>query len=239
MKYVSLLFALMTVLSLIITINSNFYLSVSSLVLSLVANDKQNSSNSESDNGINNKLRFSIYTIELAYAQLNDTSIPNNSINNSMHFYAKAADMPTARSEAAATNIGTTIYVIGGAPGALDIVEIYDVATDTWISSKTDGPSSVAPLPVGVNHGAATSYDGKLYVIGGFLEGRVASEYLFIYDPIENAWSRGADMPTPRAALTANFINGTLYAVTGTNENASALDMWKDTIHLIIHGQQI
>jgi N-acetylneuraminic acid mutarotase len=225
MKYGSLLFAFMTVLSLVITINSNFDLIASSLVLSVIDNDKGDRSNSESDNSINNKLGFSIYSVELAYAQINDTSIPNTSINNSMHFYTNAADMPTARSEAAATNIGARIYVIGGAPGALDIVEIYDVATDTWISSKNDGPSSVAPLPVGVNHAAAASYDGKLYVIGGFLEGRVASGYLFIYDPIENAWSRGADMPTSRAALTANFINGTLYAVGGTNEDASALDI--------------
>ena len=225
MKYGSLLFAFMTVLSLVITINSNFDLIASRLVLSVIDNDKGDRSNSKSDNSINNKLGFSIYSVELAYAQINDTSIPNTSINNSMHFYTNAVDMPTARSEAAATNIGARIYVIGGAPGALDIVEIYDVATDTWISSKNDGPSSVAPLPVGVNHAAAASYDGKLYVIGGFLEGRVASGYLFTYDPIENAWSRGADMPTPRAALTANFINGTLYAVGGTNEDASALDI--------------
>jgi|SRR5215216_1592291 len=33
-------------------------------------------------------------------------------------------------------------------------------------------------------------------------------------------------MPTPRAALTANIIDGTLYAVGGTkNENSSALDV--------------
>jgi N-acetylneuraminic acid mutarotase len=155
-----------------------------------------------------------------------NTDLHNNTNNsNFTSFYTKGPDMPTPRSELAAANIGTRIYVVGGAPGVLDIVEIYDAASATWISSKKDGPSSVAPLPVGVDDAAAASYDGKLYVVGGFVEGQVSSGDLFIYDPIKNAWSHGADMPTPRGGLTANFINGILYAVGGTNENATALDI--------------
>jgi len=72
----------------------------------------------------------------------------------------------------------------------LNIVEIYDAAGARWMSSKKDGPSSVAPLPVGVSHADSASYNGKLYVVGGFLEGRIASAYLFVYDPIENTWTR-------------------------------------------------
>jgi hypothetical protein len=148
----------------------------------------------------------------------------NNNNSNSIPFYTKGPNMPTPRSEAAVANIGTKIYVIGGAPGALNTVEIYDVADATWASSNNEAPSSVAPLPIGLNHASAASYNGKIYTVGGFLEGQIASAYLFIYDPIENIWTRGADMPTPRAALTASFINGTLYAVGGTNEKARALD---------------
>ncbi len=41
------------------------------------------------------------------------------------------------------------------------------------------------------------------------------SNRLFIYDPLTNQWQEGKSMPTARGALTANFINGILYAVGG------------------------
>ena len=37
-----------------------------------------------------------------------------------------------------------------------------------------------------------------------------------IYDPATDSWSRGADMPTPRADLTVNEVEGKLYAIGGT-----------------------
>lgn len=144
--------------------------------------------------------------------------------------YSTGAIMPSPRSEMAAAAIGSKIYVVGGSPGTLDTVEVYDVDSDSWISSEEldeDDPSatdSVAPLPLAVNHAAAAAYDGRLYVVGGYLEGRTPSDKLFIYDPSSDAWTEGADMPTPRAALTANFIDGKLHVTGGTNNQASALD---------------
>ena len=35
----------------------------------------------------------------------------------------------------------------------------------------------------------------------------------FIYDLATNKWQEGKPMPTARDALTAEFINGTLYAI--------------------------
>jgi len=143
--------------------------------------------------------------------------------------FSTGAIMPSPRSEMAAAAIGSKIYVVGGSPGTLDTVEVYDVDSDSWISSEEldeDDPAaidSVAPLPLAVNHAAAASYDGRLYVIGGYLEGRTPSEKLFIYDPTTDAWTEGANMPTPRAALTANFIDGKLHAAGGTNNEANAL----------------
>ena len=42
---------------------------------------------------------------------------------------------------------------------------------------------------------------------------RTPSNRLFIYDPLENQWHEGKQMPTARGALTANFVNGMLYAI--------------------------
>lgn len=143
--------------------------------------------------------------------------------------YSTGAIMPSPRSEMAAAAIGSKIYVVGGSPGTLDTVEVYDVDSDSWISSKEldeedpSGTATIAPLPLAVNHAAAAAYDGRLYVVGGYLEGRAPSEKLFIYDPSTDTWTQGADMPTPRAALTANFIDGKLYVAGGTNNDSNAL----------------
>ena len=45
------------------------------------------------------------------------------------------------------------------------------------------------------------------------------SNKLFVYDPTTNEWTEGANLPTERGALTANFINGILYAVGGVDKS--------------------
>jgi N-acetylneuraminic acid mutarotase len=65
-----------------------------------------------------------------------------------------------------------------------------------------------------------TSYDGKLYVVGGGYS-EALSNKLFIYDPVTNNWTEGANMPTARGALTANFINETLYAIGGIDSSGT------------------
>ena len=78
--------------------------------------------------------------------------------------WSEGAAMPTARSEITATNIGEDIYVIGGVDesgDALDVVEVYSVKNNSW--------KSIAPLPQAVHHSAATSHEGKMYVVGGFI----------------------------------------------------------------------
>lgn len=133
--------------------------------------------------------------------------------------YESHAPIPTPRQEAALVSLDEKIYVIGGfhetKAESIDIVEVYDSKTDTW--------SSVSSLPKKLNHVGAAEYDGKIYVVGGFeytlplITHWRATDYLFIYDPVSDQWTRGADMPTPRGALTAEFIGNTLYAVGGNN----------------------
>jgi N-acetylneuraminic acid mutarotase len=58
-----------------------------------------------------------------------------------------------------------------------------------------------------------------LYVVGGYDNMRKPSNKLFVYDPTNNKWQEGKPMPTVRGALTAAFINGTLYAIGGNSTN--------------------
>src|SRR5688572_18655616 len=128
--------------------------------------------------------------------------------------WSNGTTMPTPRTEITATNIGNDIYVIGGfdkSGNVLDTVEVYNIKNDTW--------KTVAPLPQPLHHTTASNFDGKIYVIGGFptpiASNWMASNKLFIYDPVEDKWSEGQQMPTARGSTAANFVNGTLYVIGG------------------------
>ena len=132
--------------------------------------------------------------------------------------------IPTPRAELAFTTFDEKIYVIGGFDKdekALDVVEVYDTKTNTW--------SALSPLPEPIHHTTAAAYDGKLYVAGGtqdqisnyfgmhLRETTTAKSFFFIYDIETDKWKRGPDLPTPRLALTAQAINGTVYVIGGAN----------------------
>jgi N-acetylneuraminic acid mutarotase len=120
-------------------------------------------------------------------------------------------EMLTNRTEITAAVLDDKIYVIGGADyradGAVDTVEIYDPNINSW----TTGPS----LPFTVDHAPSVVYNGKIYVIGGFLENKITTDKVLIYDPITNEWSEGTPLPEPRAAHVAEVVNGTIYAISG------------------------
>ena len=118
---------------------------------------------------------------------------------------------PNPKMESAYTALGDNIYIISGygetGKRNKNTVEVYNTQTDSW--------SIAAPVPVNLNHAAAASHNGKIYLVGGYLDEKVPSNKLFVYDPSSNQWTEGSTMPTARAALTAQFVNGILYAVGG------------------------
>lgn len=117
--------------------------------------------------------------------------------------------MRHARTEAAYAFDGERIFVVGGLGPSLvtvPLVEIYDVKTDTW--------ADAAPLPVAVNHAMAASYDGNVYVAGGYTAvvfGAVNT--FFTYDG--TAWVPLPPMPETRAAAGMVGIDGKLYVIGG------------------------
>lgn len=132
------------------------------------------------------------------------------------------ADATLERTEVAAARVGRFVYVVGGfardGGATTAAVERYDLAGDRW--------DRVADLPVGVNHAAAVSHRGSLYVLGGY---RAASgleaetDALYRYDPGRDRWRKLPSMPTPRGALAAGVVGGRLYAVGGAG-GGRALD---------------
>lgn len=126
--------------------------------------------------------------------------------------WTNGSKMITARSAIAASILEDKIYVVGGQGSKIkkaDIVEIYDIKTNKW--------STGTPLPEPLDHLGMTSYDGKLYVVGGAHKHGYSNK-LLIYDPITNKWTEGKAMPGARTALTVNFVDGKLYAVGGVDD---------------------
>ena len=122
--------------------------------------------------------------------------------------------MPTPRAAAAAAVRGDSIYVAGGREGgdgpcgadALDVVERYDIHSDSW--------STVASLPSPRSDAAAVEHGGRIYVFGGCAGGAFLDD-VFVYDPETDTWSSKTPMPTARASLVAGHLGDKVYAIGG------------------------
>lgn len=136
--------------------------------------------------------------------------------------WRRAAPMPTPRYDiAAATGKDGRIYVLGGTSGtvgdgaalALNTVEAYDPATNTW--------SARAPMPTARYGLAAVSGpDGRIYAIGGCCTaGGAYVSTVEAYDPTSNTWTTAAPLPISLLYLAAaTASNGRIYALGGINE---------------------
>ena len=128
-------------------------------------------------------------------------------------------DQPPARyAFQAALGTDNLLYVAGGqtadmVPTLYDQVSRYDYTTNTW--------SNVAPLPVPLGQGTIGSWDGKIYVAGGFIGGSSVTNALRIYDIASNTWTSGANMPTSPGveAAAGAVVDGKFYVMGGDDFN--------------------
>lgn len=113
-----------------------------------------------------------------------------------------------ARSPFAGGVIGGKFYVMGGSTANTGSrFAVYDPSTNRWT------PKTCLDLN---RPGAATAVlQSKLYVIGGsrYIAARHAWEAVdwnSVYNPITDAWTRRASLPSPRAGIagTKVFVNG-------------------------------
>jgi N-acetylneuraminic acid mutarotase/glucose/arabinose dehydrogenase len=140
------------------------------------------------------------------------------------------APMPQGRNHAAAESDGTKMYVFGGrGPGSGDgndvangfnTVQIYNPATDSWVSSLDPG-STLAPLPEARGGmGTAVYANGEFWVMGGeTVDGPTATangvyDRVDIYNPVTNTWRAGPPMPTARHGIFP-MLDGTRIHVVG------------------------
>lgn len=131
------------------------------------------------------------------------------------------ASMPTPRAGAMAFLLRDGIHVVGGygATGYLGVHEIYNPDTDTW-STSVDLP---AP---GRAYGAAVSYGGKGYVLGGY-DGLLVRAEVYSWYVGASSWLQETTMPTPRYMFGADLLNHEIWTVGGSAANPSdVVERW-------------
>ena len=131
----------------------------------------------------------------------------NEEYNPTTNTWTEKAPMPTPRSGCAVTVCENKIYVIGGqtaigtASGYTNATEVYDPATNTWVTK--------APIPILEAGFSANVVDGKIYLIYGNLTE--------VYDPATDSWTTKAPIPTAAYAYSSAVVDNKIYVITGSD----------------------
>ncbi len=147
--------------------------------------------------------------------------------NPSTNTWTVLAPMKQGLNHSASGTDGSKLYVFGGRDGAnvvangFNTVEIYDPATNTWISSL-DAGSSLKPLPQARGGtGKAAYLNGEFYVMGGETQNGAGatSNHVYdrvdIYNPQTNTWRVGTPMSTARHGIFPVVYGGEIWVAGG------------------------
>ena len=136
------------------------------------------------------------------------------------------APMITPRQEMPNVVLDGRIYLVGGFNefgAATPLVEAYEPATDKWYE--------LASLPLWMHHTAIAAANGKLYVLGGYVnDGFTASDRVFAYDPTTDTWEEKSSMPTARGAHVAVTVGDKIYVIGGEDINGPVGSEYEDAL---------
>lgn len=121
--------------------------------------------------------------------------------------------MPGPRAAHVLVALGDLIYSVGGAGPRGAELWAYDPVEDVW---RTD----LADMPTPREHLTAVALDGLLYAIGGRSDGRNLGT-VEIYDPGEDRWTEGPEMPSARSGLGAGAVAGEIHVAGGEDLQSS------------------
>ena len=145
------------------------------------------------------------------------------------------------------------IWLAGGLTGSSETsakatakTEYYDLASHKWHA----GP----PLPFAVHHAMLVTYQGKVWLIGGFLttssnlEAAASNKVLF-FDPAKNRWVEGPPLHHARAAGAAVVVGNKLVVFGGRTGGKVEAEVkqtevfngksWKDAASIPVPGDHL
>ena len=128
------------------------------------------------------------------------------------------------RHENAFVELGGKYYLLGGR--GFKPVDIFDPLTKSWTQGKQP--------PIELHHFQAVSHEGLIYVIGaltGPYPYEIPVSHIYIYDPLENLWIVGPEIPQHRRRGAAGLVvtDGKFYLVCGIiNGHTSHWVPWLD-----------
>lgn len=124
-------------------------------------------------------------------------------------------EMPEPRTGIETVSVGKNIFVIGGIseenPGGTGQVLVYDTENFSW--------GAIKPIPEKLHHTSAVTYNGDIYIFGGYRGGYPEGEPLnsvWKFNVRQNRWEALLTLPTPRGALSSAVINDRIYVVGGS-----------------------
>jgi N-acetylneuraminic acid mutarotase len=136
-----------------------------------------------------------------------------SSVELAENSWTTKASMPSTASGCKAAILNGKIYVVGvsynyefNPPTREPFLYEYNPATNTWIMKK--------PMPTPRNSFGVATYQNKIYVIGGNLNG-TNTGINEVYDPAADTWETKSPMPTPRQSFEANAVDGKIYVIGG------------------------
>lgn len=120
-------------------------------------------------------------------------------------------DLAHARSGLSAAVMDGKIFAAGGAglTAPRDDFEIYDADSGRWRPR--------APLPVGLERFAMESFEGRVWIAGGYSAdgGAEPGVQVWSYDPELDEWSPQTALPGPKASFSLVAASGRLHALGG------------------------
>jgi len=146
--------------------------------------------------------------------------------------YASTESNATTTAEATptATQKARGIWMLGGISAAsinsvVGTIDLFDpVPAAGYAQGRWFGAAASTAGYTPASFAGYAAYGGKLYVIGGFDSTGAVLNLVQVYDVATDAWSLGANMPTPRANIHASVLNGKIYVLSGSQ--ASATTAW-------------
>jgi len=106
---------------------------------------------------------------------------------------------PSARHENAFVEVNGKFYLLGGR--GIKSVDIFDPETRNW--TKGTKP------PIELHHFQGVVYDQKIYIIGamtGKFPNETPVENIIIYDPAQDQWETGVEIPAARRRGSAGVV---------------------------------